>query len=86
MDLLVTLIAGALCADLAARVLRRLDLGTITTPAAGTAGGWLGGQALVLLGAETATGAGLAWQAGAGAVGGVALLWVIAGLRGVLTR
>ena len=96
MDLLISLIAGAIGGNIAGGLSPRLNLGVLINSLAGVLGGALGGHALGLLGfgglAQTAPDSAaldptaLATQLAAGGLGGGACLLATGLLRNLLGR
>lgn len=96
MDLLISLIAGAIGGNIAGGLFKTLNLGLAINSLAGVAGGALGGHVFGLLGlgglAQTPADsaaldpAALGAQIAAGGLGGGALLLLAGLLRNVLTR
>ena len=96
MDLLISLIAGALGGNIAGGLLPRLNLGLLINSLSGVLGGALGNHALALLGvgglAQTPPDsaaldpAALITQLAAGGLGGGACLLAAGLLRNILTR
>ncbi len=58
MELIISLIAGALGGNVAGSVLKKYDLGTLGNSLAGVLGGGLGGQLLSMIGAGSVAGGG----------------------------
>ncbi len=96
MDLLISLIAGAIGGNISGGLVPRLNLGVLINSLAGVLGGALGGHALGLLGigglAQTASDSSaldptaLTTQLAAGGLGGGACLLAAGLLRNLLTR
>ncbi len=96
MDLLISLIAGAIGGNISGGLLPRLNLGLLINSLSGSLGGLLGGHALGLLGigglAQTAPDSvsldptALTTQLAAGGLGGGACLLAMGLLRNLLTR
>ena len=96
MDLLISLIAGAIGGNIAAGLLVSVNLGLLVNSLAGVLGGGLGAHALGWLGAgglaRTAADsavldpAALGTQLAAGALGGAACLMAAGLLRNLMTR
>ncbi|MGK7654745.1 hypothetical protein ACSQ76_20825 [Roseovarius sp. B08] len=96
MDLLISLIAGAIGGNIAGGLVRTLNLGFLVNSLAGTLGGAMGGQALGLMAlgglAQTAPHdaaldpTALAIELAAGGLGGAACLLVAGLLRNLVAR
>lgn len=96
MELLVSLIAGAIGGNLVAGLMKNHNLGLMINSFAGVIGGGLGGQVLAAIGAgglaHSATVGGaldpaaLAGQVAAGGLGGAAFLVTLGTMRNLMTR
>jgi len=96
MELIVSLIAGAVGGNIAGMAVNRINQGTLINSLAGIVGGGLGGQILSLFGAETlgaaATAGGtldptvLVGQMASGGVGGAVVLAVVGAIRNAIGR
>ena len=96
MELLISLISGAIGGNVAAGLLKNLNLGLLVNSLAGIVGGGLGGQVFTWAGfgglAQSATPNGaldptaLTSQIAAGALGGAALLLALGMMRNLMTR
>lgn len=91
MELLISLIAGALGGNAAGGLVKPLNQGPLINSLAGIVGGGLGGQILGALGAGGAAAggmdiAGLIGQLASGGVGGGVLLAVVGLIRNTLAK
>lgn len=91
MELLISLISGAVGGNVAAGVLGKINLGVLLNSVIGVLGGGLGAKALaVLQGAVAQAGetdfAVIVSQAAAGGVGGAALLVILGLIRNTLAK
>ncbi|MDJ0826256.1 MAG: hypothetical protein QNJ16_12200 [Rhodobacter sp.] len=96
MELLISLIAGAVGGNAVGGVLRNLNLGVIGNSLTGIVGGGIGGQLLAMLGAPDLAGAAgeaagldigtILGQVGSGAVGGGALMAVIGVVKNAMGK
>lgn len=91
MELLISLIAGAVGGNVAGGILKKFNLGLLLNSVAGIVGGGIGGQILGAITGGTAPSggmdlAGIIGQVASGGVGGGALLVVVGIIKGVLGR
>ncbi len=91
MELIISLLAGAVGGNVAGKALKQFNLGTIGNSVAGIVGGGLGGQILGMLGAgglaEGGTDiGGIIGSLASGGVGGGALLVIVGIVRKALKK
>ncbi|WP_120500213.1 hypothetical protein [Roseovarius sp. EL26] len=91
MELIISLIAGAIGGNVAGGVLKKYDLGTLGNSLAGILGGGLGGQILSMLGAGGAAGGGsmvmdIIGSLASGGVGGGVVMVVIGIIKKALIK
>lgn len=96
MELLISLISGAVGGNIAGGLMKNLNLGLLVNSIAGVIGGGLGGRILSWSGtgglAQSATPGGaldptaLAGQVAAGGLGGGAVLLALGMIRNIMTR
>lgn len=91
MELIISLISGAIGGNVAGGLLKKLDQGTLINSLAGIVGGGLGGQILGMLGAGgMAEGgmdiAGILSQVASGGVGGGVLLAIVGMVRKAMAK
>jgi uncharacterized membrane protein YeaQ/YmgE (transglycosylase-associated protein family) len=91
LPLIIELLCGAAGGNIAGKLLKNLDMGTVGNSLAGIVGGGLGGQLINLLG--TTTGAAAAPDAGSiiggiasGGVGGAVLMAIVGAMRKAMSR
>ena len=92
LNLIIQLLSGAVGGNLAGRLLKKYDLGTLGNSIAGIVGGGLGGQLLGML-----TGGGAAAAGGldlgsiiasvcGGGIGGGIVMWIVGLVRTAMTK
>ena len=96
MELIISLLSGAVGGNVAGKLLKNFDLGLLGNSLAGVLGGGLGGQILAMLGAGAAAGdptAGGAMDIGSilanvasGGVGGGAVMAIIGVVRSMISK
>ncbi len=91
MELIIQLIAGAVGGNVAGRLLRQFDLGTLGNSVAGILGGGIGGQLINQFTNLNAGGGGMdigaiVGQIASGGVGGGVLLIIIGVIRKMMSR
>ncbi|MCV2881642.1 hypothetical protein [Actibacterium sp. XHP0104] len=91
MELIISLISGAIGGNVAGGLIKQLNQGTLINSIAGILGGGLGGQLLAMIGAGGMAGggmdlAGIIGQVVSGGVGGGVLLAVIGLIRNMLAK
>ena len=91
MELIISLLAGAVGGNLAGAVLKKSSVGTPWNSVLGILGGGLGGQILGMLGAGGLAGggtdiAGIVGQIASGGVGGGALLVIVGLIKNAMGR
>jgi uncharacterized membrane protein YeaQ/YmgE (transglycosylase-associated protein family) len=78
MELLISLICGAVGGNVGGLIFKKLSLGTLWNSVVGILGGGLGAQLLGMVGLG---GSGILGQIGSGGVGGVVLMLIVAAIR-----
>ena len=91
MELLISLISGAVGGNVAGGLLKKYDLGTLWNSVAGVVGGGLGAQLLSMVGAGGLAGggmdiAGIIGQVASGGVGGGVLLVIVGIVKSALKK
>ena len=91
MEILISLIAGAVGGNVAGGLLKKFDMGLLINSLAGILGGGLGGQILGALGAGGLAGggtdlSGIIGQLASGGVGGGAVLVILGLIRKALSK
>ena len=92
LPLIIQLISGAVGGNVAGKLLKNLDLGTIGNSIAGLLGGGLGGQLLGVLGVGVSTDAGaldvasILTSVAGGGVGGGVLMAIVGALKKSMAR
>ena len=91
MELIISLLAGAIGGNVAGGILKKHNMGTLWNSVAGIVGGGIGGQILGMLGAGgLADGgmdiAGLIGQVASGGVGGGVLLVIVSVVKKALKK
>ncbi len=91
MELIISLLAGAVGGNVAGMALKKFNLGTLWNSVAGIVGGGIGGQLLSAVGAGGLAGggmdiAGLIGQVASGGVGGGVLLVVVGLIKSALKK
>ena len=92
MELIISLIAGALGGNAAGGMMKNLSLGPIGNSIVGILGGGLGAQLLNMLGAEGVAGAGgldigtIISQLASGGVGGGVLLAIVGLIKSMISK
>ncbi|MBL4757113.1 MAG: hypothetical protein JKY32_05590 [Rhizobiales bacterium] len=91
MELIIQLIAGAVGGNVAGRLLRQFDLGTLGNSVAGILGGGIGGQLISQFTNLSAGGGGMdigaiVGQIASGGVGGGVLLVIVGLVRKMMSR
>jgi len=91
MELIIQLIAGAVGGNVAGRLLKQFDLGTLGNSVAGILGGGIGGQLINQFTNLSAGGGGMdigaiVGQIASGGVGGGVLLVIVGVIRKMLAR
>lgn len=91
MELLISLISGAIGGNLSGRLINKIDQGVVINSIAGIVGGGLGGQLLSMVGAGALAGGGvdlmgIVGQIASGGVGGGVVLALVGVIRKALGR
>ncbi|KPA21136.1 hypothetical protein shim_26010 [Shimia sp. SK013] len=91
MELLISLISGAVGGNAAGKLVGKIDQGPLINSIAGIVGGGLGGQVLSLIGAGGLAGggmdiAGIIGQVASGGVGGGVVLAIVSVVRNALAK
>lgn len=93
MELIISLISGAIGGNVAGGLLKNLSLGTLGNSVAGLVGGGLGGQILGMLGAGAMASSGggmdigsIIGQVASGGVGGGVLLAIVGVIKKMMAK
>ena len=83
MDILISLLTGALGGNLAGALLKKFSMGTLWNSVVGILGGALGGQILGMLGLDIG---GIVGSIAGGTAGGGVLMTIIGIIRGAISK
>ena len=91
MELIISLLAGAVGGNVAGKAVKSIDQGTLINSVAGIVGGGVGGQLLSMVGAGALAGGGtdlmgIIGQIASGGVGGGVVLALVGVLRKALAK
>lgn len=91
MEVLISLIAGAVGGNVAGKAVGSINQGTLINSIAGIVGGGLGGQILSMMGAGALSGGGLdlmgiIGQLASGGVGGGVVLAIVSVIRNAMSK
>ncbi|MGR3635259.1 MAG: hypothetical protein ACU0BK_04955 [Shimia sp.] len=91
MELLISLISGAVGGNAAGKLVGKIDQGPLINSISGIVGGGLGGQVLSMIGAGRLAGggmdiAGIIGQVASGGVGGGVVLAIVSVVRNALAK
>ncbi|KAJ56962.1 hypothetical protein ACMU_00280 [Actibacterium mucosum KCTC 23349] len=91
MELIISLLAGAVGGNAAGRAIKSIDQGALINSIAGVVGGGIGGQLLSMVGAGALAGGGtdvmgIIGQVASGGVGGGVVLAIVSALRKILAK
>ncbi|MDA5092615.1 hypothetical protein O2N63_00740 [Aliiroseovarius sp. KMU-50] len=91
MELIISLIAGAVGGNVAGKTVSSINQGTLINSIAGIVGGGVGGQILSMIGAGALSGGGMdlmgiIGQLASGGVGGGALLAIVSVIKNAMSK